>query len=387
MTQGQVFSFLCPTQIYMGVESYKETGNIIKKLRLHRCLFLADAALLKSPIFNFIQEILAGGKVAFSVFSEIEPDPDANTVEKAFAVGKEQNAAFIIALGGGSTLDVGKAVGILMTNGGRIHDYEGVEKYSKPRLPLIALPTTAGTGSEVSGSCVITDIERNFKMSVRHARLNPADYAILDPLALTTLPASVAAHSGLDAFVHGLESFVSRGANLLTDALNIEAISLISNNIRKFVADRENLEAGLAMLCGSALAGIAFGQTGLGNVHCMARFIGARFHLSHGLSNAVSLPMASAFNINARPKKYALVARAMGKDTRNMSDIEAARLALDAFKELCADLEIPDRLRDVGVTEESLEEMAELCAGAGYNRWNPRHTTYADFLKMFRNAY
>ena len=224
-------------------------------------------------------------------------------------------------------------------------------------------------------------------MSVRHARLNPADYAILDPLVLVTLPASVAAHSGLDAFVHGLESFLSRNANLITDALNIAAITLISDNIRKFVADRENLEAGLAMLCGSTLSGITFGQTGFGNAHCMARFIGARFHLSHGLSNAVSLPIASAFNIKARPEKFARIARAMGKNTHGLNDRDAAHLALAALKEICADLGIPARLRDAGVTEDSLEEMAGLCAGAGYDKWNPRRTTYNDFLKMFRDAY
>ena len=382
-----IASFLSPTQVYFGVNSYVEIKKIIKKLNLTCCLFTVDAALLQSNICTSIKEILAESGIAFSIFSEIEPDPSAVTVEKAFAFAKEQDANFVIALGGGSTMDVAKAVTILMTNGGRIHDYEGIEKYAIPRAPLVALPTTAGTGSEVSGSCVITDTARNLKMSVRHARLNPADYAILDPLALITLPASVAAHSGLDAFVHALESYVSKGANLLTDALNIEAIRIINDNVRQFVANRENVEAGLAMLCGSTLAGITFGQTGLGNVHCMARFIGARFHLSHGLSNAISLPIATAFNINASPKKFARVAEVMGKDTRNMSELAAAKLALAALRELCDDVEIPSRLRDVGVTEDSLEEMAKLCAEAGYNRWNPRHTAYADFLKMFRNAY
>ena len=270
---------------------------------------------------------------------------------------------------------------------GRIHDYEGIEKFSIPSLPLIAIPTTAGTGSEVSGSCVITDTEKNLKMSIRHAALNPADVAILDPVGLQTLPATVAAHSGMDAFVHAFESFLSLNASLITDGINLYAMELISKNIRPFTANRQNMEAGLNMLIGSCLAGMTFGLTGLGNVHCMARFVGAFLHVSHGLSNAICLPHAAKFNLLANPAKYARVAVALGVNTMGLSEMESAEKGLAAVTKLCTDLGIPSRLRDIGATEETLEEMARLSIKAGYNKWNPRHSTYDDFLKLFQEAF
>lgn len=292
-----------------------------------------------------------------------------------------------MALGGGSTIDVAKAVGILATNGGRIQQYEGIEKFSTPPLPLIAIPTTAGTGSEVSGSCVITDPERGLKMSIRHASLNPARVAILDPLAFKSLPANVAAHAAMDAFVHAFESYLSLNANPMTDTFNLYAIELISNNVRQFVANRMNLEAGLNMAVAATLAGITFGLTGLGNVHCMARFVGAFFHISHGLSNAICLPYVAEFNLLANPKKYARLAMAMGENIQGVKDLEAAYKAVAAIKQLCRDLGIPEKLREIKATEDKLPEMARLCVEANYNRWNPRYTTYDDFLDLFKKAF
>lgn len=387
MSPTELSSFFCPTAIHMGVGSYRKIADVLRQKKVRRLMLLVDAALLNTDFYADVEALLKDEVEHYAIYTEIEPDPSAHTVEKAFEVCREAGATALLAIGGGSTMDVAKAVGILATNGGRIHDYEGIEKFGTPPLPLIAIPTTAGTGSEVSGSCVITDTEKNLKMSIRHAVLNPADVAILDPLALRTVPAHVAAHSGLDAFVHAFESYISRLANPFTDAINLHAIELIAGNIRQFTANRNNLEAGLNMLCGSALAGMTFGQTGLGNVHCMARFVGAYFHLSHGLSNALCLPHVAAFNLPANPAKYARVARAMGEAVQGMPELHAARQALEAIRALCADLEIPSRLRDAGVSEDKLDEMAEHCVGANYNRWNPRDTSLRDFQKLFRDAY
>lgn len=382
-----ISSFLCPTTLYMGEGSYKKISEIVRKLQCQRLFIALDGALIASDFFMHIKKLLIAEGVEIVTFTEIEPDPSAQTVEKAYAVCQGHKATALLAIGGGSTIDVAKAVGILATNGGRIHDYEGIEKFALAPLPLIAIPTTAGTGSEVSGSCVISDNEKNLKMSIRHASLNPAAFAILDPLALRTVPGSVAAHSGIDAFVHAFESYVSRQANLMTDAINLQAIALLSANIRQFVANRENLEAGLNMLVGSALAGITFGQTGLGNVHCMARFVGARFHLSHGLSNAVCLPHVAQFNMLASPEKFARVAVAMGRPAERLPTLDAAQAAVEAIRQLCTDLGIPARLRDVGATRDTFAEMSEQCLAANYNRWNPRHTTVADFNALFERAY
>lgn len=382
-----ISSFLCPTTIFMGEGSFKKISEIVRKLKCKRVFVALDGALVASDFFAQISKLLADEGVELATYTEIEPDPSAHTVEKAFAVCQAHKATVLLAIGGGSTIDVAKAVGILATNGGRIHDYEGIEKFAIPPLPLIAIPTTAGTGSEVSGSCVISDTEKNLKMSIRHAALNPAAFAILDPLALRTVPGHVAAHSGVDAFVHAFESYVSRQSNPMTDAINLQAIELLAGNIRQFVANRENLDAGLNMLVGSALAGITFGQTGLGNVHCMARFVGARFHLSHGLSNAVCLPHVAQFNLVACPEKFARVAIAMGRPVQQMPVLDAAHAAVEAICKMCEDLGIPARLRDVGATQDTFAEMSEQCLAANYNRWNPRQTTVADFRALFERAY
>ena len=384
---SNVLSFYCPTNIYMGIDSHGKVDSLIKEWKIQKLFLVVDHAILKTEIYSLVEEILKKNNVSFEIFTEIEPDPSSNTVEKAYELYKKSGASTVLAIGGGSTMDVGKAVGILATNGGRIHQYEGIEKFSIPPLPLIAIPTTAGTGSEVSGSCVITDTERGLKMSIRHASLNPAKVAILDPVALKSLPATVAAHSAMDAFVHAFESYIALNASLITDAMNLHAIELIAQNVRPFVANRANLDAGLKMACASSLAGITFGLTGLGNVHCMARFVGAFFHVSHGLSNAICLPYAAEFNLIANPKKYARVALAMGENVQGLTELEAANRAIDAIKRLCRDLGIPDKLRDIKATEDKLPEMAKLCVEANYNRWNPRHSTYNDFLTLFQKAY
>jgi alcohol dehydrogenase len=371
----------------MGINSHQKLHDIVKDMKCDTLFVLADSAVVKTDIFASIEKILRDNKVSFDLFTEIESDPSAETVHKAFELYKKSKPPVVLALGGGSTMDTGKGVCILAKNGGRINDYEGIEKFSIPPLPLIAIPTTAGTGSEVSGSCTITDTDRGLKMSIRHPSLNPARIAILDPIALTTLPASVASHVAVDAFTHAFESYISLHANPHTDAMNLYAMELMSQNIRQFVANRTNLEAGLNMACGSNLAGITFGQTGVGNIHCMARFVGAFCHVPHGLSTAVCFPAAAEFNLMANPRTYARIAVAMGENIHGLTETEAAKKAYNAIKAMCRDLGIPDRLRDVGATEEMLPKMAKLSANAGYNKWNPRYTTERDFMELFAKAY
>jgi len=384
---ANVQSFYCPTKIHMGINSHHKLNDIINEFKIDRLFVVVDGVIAKTEIFASVEKILKDNKIAYDLFSEVEPDPSAASVEKAFDLYKVNQAPFVLAVGGGSTMDTGKSVGILAKNGGRIKDYEGIEKFSIPPVPLIAIPTTAGTGSEVSASCTITDTDRGLKMSIRHPSLNPAKIAILDPIALKTLPASVAAHVAVDAFVHAFESYISLNANPITDAMNLHAMELMSQNIRQFVSNRTNLEAGLNMACGSNLAGITFGLTGLGNVHCMARFVGAFCHVSHGLSNAVCFPAAAEFNLLANPGKYARVAVSMGENIQGLTEMEAAKKGFNAIKSMCLDLGIPDRLRDIGATEEMLPQMAKLSFDAGYNKWNPRYTTYEDFLALFKRAY
>ncbi|TDR93306.1 iron-containing alcohol dehydrogenase [Enterovirga rhinocerotis] len=376
-------SYFCPTRIVMGSGSYKQLDGILADFAARKVLLTIDPALVETAFVADVLEMLRKAGAGFEIFSNIEPDPSDTSVAEALDLSRALGSELVLAIGGGSTIDVAKAVAIVSTNGGRIHDYEGIEKFSVPPLPLIAVPTTAGTGSEVSGSCVISDTQRGLKMSIRHASLNPARVAILDPLALRTVPTTVAAHSGLDAFVHAFESYISRNANPFTDAVNLHALRLISANIGPLVANPENAEAALAMLTGSALAGMAFGQTGLGNVHCMARFVGAKYHIPHGLSNALCLPVVARFNAIANPAKYVEIARAMGCHVEGLSQTDGAQAAVVAIQDLCAELGIPRHLADVGVKKEHIPELAELCVRAGYNRWNPRTTSKRDFERLF----
>ena len=387
MMDFKVLTYACPTKIYLGIGAHQRLPEICRDLRVDHLFLLSDGGVISTDFFGAVEKILKENEIRYETFSDIEPDPSDRTVEKAYEIYKANQPTAFITLGGGSTIDVGKAVAILATNGGRIHDYEGIDTFSHPPLPIIAIPTTTGTGSEVSGSCVITDTTRGLKMSIRSASLNPAKIAILDPLALTSLPVTVATDSGMDAFVHAFESYISLNANPVTDAMNLAAIGLIAQNIRPFVANRANLNAGLNMLCGASLAAMGFSNTGLGNVHCMARFVGAFFHVTHGLSNAVCLPYGAEFNLMAIPEKYAKVAVAMGENISNLSTMEAGEKGVEAIKKLCHDLHIPQRLRDIGVQKEKLPEMARLCFEANYNRWNPRYTTEEDFLVLLEKAF
>lgn len=383
----ETLSYSCRTKIFLGIGAYKKLPELLDGLNSDDVFLLSDNGVASTDFFRLVKDTLKESNIRFKVFTDIETDPSDKTVEKAFEIYQESKPSALITLGGGSTIDVGKAVAILATNGGRIHDYEGIDLFTNPPLTIIAIPTTTGTGSEVSGSCVITDSTRGLKMSIRSAGLNPAEIAILDPLALKTLPVEVATDSGMDAFVHAFESYISLNANLVTDALTLNAIELISANIKHFVSDRSNLDAGLKMLCGASLAAMGFSNTGLGNIHCMARFVGAFFHASHGLSNAVCLPFGAEFNLTANPDKYARVAQAMGEDISGLSSMAAGEKAVEAIRKLCNEVGIPQKLRDIGVEKEKLAEIARLCFKADYNRWNPRYTEEKDFLALLEKAW
>lgn len=387
MPDTPVPSFFCPTRIHMGIGARSALADILASHGCRSVLILVDPALRQGVFFADVCRIVDAAGCARAVFSAIEPEPSIETVDKAHTVQRESGAQLLVALGGGSTIDTAKAVGILATNGGAIADYEGMARFSTPPLPLVAIPSTAGTGSEVSGSCVITNPAAHRKMSIRHPALNPAAHAILDPESLVSAPPHVIAHAGIDAFVHAFESYISRLANPMTDALNLRAIELIHQNLRALVRRPADLDAGLAMLCGASLTGMAFGQTGLGNVHCMARFVGAQFGLSHGLSNGLCLPAVARFNMEADPAKFARLARAMDAPVQGLGERETAGEAIERIEQLCSDIGLPAGLRAAGADRTHFEAMASDCMKAGYEKWNPRATTHEDFLALFEQAW
>jgi alcohol dehydrogenase len=347
---GAISSFESPTKIIFGIGAHERLAEVVRERATKRLLVLLDPALANSAIHRKLIDILAHCGVATAVFSASEPDSSDSSVQAAFESSREHRAEGLLALGGSSTIDVAK----------------GVQKFSVPPLPLIAIPTTAGTGSAVSGACAT---------------------AILDPLAVGSMPADAAAQAGINAFVLAFESYLSKRATVFSDAMNLHAMTLIAGSIRAFVADRSNMPAALDMLCGSSLAAMSFGVTGLGNVYSMAMSVGALFPVPHGLANAICLPHAAAFNVPANPERYARIAAILGIDGSSRSEAQRGAQTIHGLRALCSDLGIPPRLRDVGVTEDRLDELARLSFASAYNCCNPRHTSEQDFLTLFRAAF
>lgn len=387
MSSGEIVSFHCPTRLHFGHGALAVVPQIVTGAGWSRVMVVVDPALVGGIAYNRLMADLSGSGIKLCEFSGVDPEPGDINVDRALDVLNAAGADAIIALGGGSAIDVAKAVAIVATNGGCIADYEGGDAFHVAPLPLIAIPSTAGTGSEVSGAAVITDTTRNLKMAIRHARFGPATHAVLDPTVVATVPGHVAVHAGVDAFVHAFESYLSKLANPFTDAWNLRAIRVLSGNIRPYVANRENADAALNMLCGASMAAMSFGTTGTGNVHCMAMAIGGFYPVPHGLANAACLPHVARFNFIAAAGKYAQIAEAMGEDMHGCDDLSAGRRAISAIETLCDDLGVPSRLRDIGVEKAALPEIAERCYALNYNRWNPRHTTQEEFLTLLQTAY
>lgn len=270
------FEFFIPQNIIVGAGTLVRLPECAQKLGGTHAMLLSGPTLRKMGIVDKAAKYLEDAGMKVDIFTEIEANPSVTTVEKATTAFKEAGADFIVALGGGSPMDVAKAVGVTAKYGGSITEYEGAHKVPGKIIPLIAIPTTAGTGSEVTAFSVITDHSRDYKLTVFSYELFPS-YAILDPELLTSAPASVAAACGIDAFIHAEEAYVSTAASPFSDAMAEKAMELIGKNIRRFVARRTDLEAAEAMLTGSLFAGIAFSFARLGNVHAMSQPSGKCF--------------------------------------------------------------------------------------------------------------
>ena len=318
------------------------------------------------------------------MFTDVEGNPSVDTVDKAAAKYREMKADGIVAFGGGSPMDVAKAVALVAKYGGSITEYEGGDKVPGPVDTIIAIPTTAGTGSEVTTFSVITDHTRNYKLSVFSFDLLPK-YAILDPELLTSMPASVAASCGIDAMIHALESYLSRAASPFSDAMAEKALELIGGNIRRFVANREDIEAASAMLTGSMFAGIAFSWARLGNVHAMSHPVSAFFDVPHGVANAILLPVIVEYNELADQGRYAKLYQFISEDHKIPEDFHPSMLT-EEIRRLNKSLGIPAGLAEAGVTEDKIPEMAADAMKSGNILVNPRQSTLKDIERLYHKA-
>ena len=313
------------------------------------------------------------------------PNPTDKNVAEGVEIYKKSGCDMIITLGGGSSHDCGKGIGIVSTNGGTIHDFEGVDQSTKAMPPFIAINTTAGTGSEMTRFCIITDTGRKVKMAIVDWRVTPA-IAINDPLLMMGMPPALTAATGMDALTHSVEAYVSTIATPVTDACAIKAIELIADNLRPVVANGQDIVARDNMAYAEYLAGMAFNNASLGHVHAMAHQLGGYYDLPHGVCNAILLPHVSEFNLIAKLDRFADIAVALGENIDGLSIRDAAELALEAIRQLSADVGIPANLTELGVKTEDLKIMAENAQKDACGLTNPRTPTLDDVINIYKAA-
>jgi alcohol dehydrogenase len=378
------FNFKIPQNVEFGMGSLKKLPDILKESKLDHVFLISDPGMEKIGVVKKVKDIIEAGGLKCTTYLDVLPNPPITVVEEAAAKYKECGATSIVALGGGSPIDVSKAVGLLAQFGGNILDYEGLGNVPGPIVPMIAIPTTAGTGSEVTASCVITDEANNYKFSVISYELLPK-YAILDPELIMTAPASIAAACGVDALVHALEAYLSTFASPFSDAMAEKAMELIGGNLRKFVANRKDEEAACAMMAGSTFAGISFAWARLGNVHAMSHPVSAYFHVAHGVANAVILPTVVEYNAPADQGRYEVIYNYIHEGDEKIDDFKPEML-VEEIKKMNAELGIPKSLSEVGVKEDKIQEMAEDAMKSGNIAANPRKTELEDIIELYKVA-
>jgi alcohol dehydrogenase len=382
----QVYGFFIPNVTLMGIGAHKEIGNRVKALGGKKPFICTDKGITGAGITDQIVKIIKQDVgMDCVVFDETIPNPTDSNVEAGLKVYRDNNCDLIISLGGGSSHDCGKAIGVVATNGGKIHDYEGIDKSTKPMPPFIAVNTTAGTASEMTRFCIITDTSRKVKMAIVDWRVTP-NIAINDPLLMAGMPPALTAATGMDALTHAVEAYVSTIATPVTDACAIKAMQLISENLRAAVANGGDMYARDQMAYAEYLAGMAFNNASLGHVHAMAHQLGGFYDLPHGVCNAILLPHVERFNMIAKIDRFVDIAVAMGEPVKGLSVRAAAEKALEAIKQLSKDVGIPSGLRELGVKEEDLKIMAENAQKDACGLTNPRCPKLEDVIEIYKWA-
>ena len=375
-----IYAFQTISKIVYGNGAAKDVGNEVRKLGGTRALVVTDKGLVQHGIHTPVMESLERHAIPAEVFSAETAEPTPSSIEECTAVLRDFKADIIVGMGGGSALDSAKAASLLAAHGGPLENYFGIDLVPGPCMPTILIPTTAGTGSEVTSISVLGDVATNSKKGIVSDHLY-ARTVFLDPELTRSLPPHITASTGIDAFVHAMESFVNLTATPITDSFNLQAMRLISANIRKAFTNGGNLDARAQMLYASTLAGMGFSNTQNGVIHAIAMAMPATYHLPHGLLIAAVAPMGIAFNCLANPEKYAMIAEILGCDPGGKNLNERAECAAAGFRKLLADLEIKAGLSAYGIKREDLRGIAERAAATRrLMDNNPRRAT-ADRLE------
>ncbi|PFK27922.1 iron-containing alcohol dehydrogenase [Bacillus cereus] len=380
------FHFNLPTSIEFGNGKVKNIGKRVKELGGNKALIITDTGLAKTGLLKTITQILDQESINYIVYDEVSPNPQDVDCERAYQKFKDEHIDILIGIGGGSSMDTAKAIGILFTHEGELREYYGVNLLEREVTPLICIPTTSGTGSEVTRGSVITDTLTKQKEAVLDLKIAPK-LALIDPELTLTLPKSITAATGMDALTHAIEAYTCKVAQPLSDALGLYAIELIAKYLPIAVENGHDLEARKNMLLGSLVAGIAFDNTDLGAVHAMAEPLGGLYNTPHGVANSIFLPHVFEFNIPSNPGKHAMIAIKLGANPEGNTMEETAYEGVVLLKELANKIGIPC-FRDLdNVNPEDFPFLAEgalkhLCTQA-----NSRDLTKEDYLNLFQKTY
>lgn len=378
--------FILNETSYFGCGARKELKNEIKRRNFRKAFIVVDKDLIKFGTLDMVTSEI--DETPYEIFSEFKANPTVKNVKDGVTAFNASDSDFIIAIGGGSAIDTAKGIAIVAKNPefADVVSLEGVANTKAKCVPIVALPTTAGTAAEVTINYVITDEESGRKMVC----VDPNDIpvlAIVDAELMASMPKGLTASTGMDALTHAIEGYITKGAWELSDMFELKAIELISSNLRAATANGKDMKARENMALAQYVAGMAFSNVGLGCVHSMAHPLGARFDVPHGVANALLLPIVMEFNMPAALDKYCEIAKAMGEDVTRLTREEGAKVAVNAVKKLSLDLNIPQTLREINIPKESLKQLAkdayaDVCTGG-----NPREITENDILELYQLAY
>lgn len=373
---------------YFGAGCRTVLADEIKKRGFKKVFVVTDKDLVKFGVAGQVLEVLEKAEIPYEVFSDVKQNPTVKQVKLGGIAFQASGADVIVAIGGGSPIDTAKAIGIIATNPqfADVVSLEGVADTKKKSIPIIALPTTAGTAAEVTINYVITD-EENVKKMVC---VDPNDIPVLsivDAELMLSMPKGLTAATGMDALTHAIEGYITKGAWEMSDMFELKAIEMIAKHLPAVVANPQDVEARNGMAVAQYIAGMGFSNVGLGLVHGMAHPLGAYYDIPHGVANALLLPIVMQYNAESALEKYSDIAKAMGVDISGLSKEQAAQAAVDAVKALAIKVGIPEKLRDLNVKEEDLERLAQSAFNDVCTPGNPRTVQLEDALELYKKAF
>jgi len=378
------FIFRCPTKIVFGKGVVQDVGGEVDELGSKRTMIVTDKRLVETDLYSQVKKAL--GKRYIGTFSAVEPDTGLHIVNEGTDTARKLNIDCLVSVGGGSVIDTAKGIAIPLKGGGRLEDYDGFQLLTEPAIPHIAIPTTAGTGSEVTFSAIIKDHQKKRKLIFADTHIIP-NVALLDPLMTVGMPSKLTASTAMDAMSHAVESMHALQRIPIGDAFALHAIHLIVNYLPRVMEDGKDLIARGQMLIAACIVGAAISNAQVGLVHALAHSVGGRFGVPHGVANSILLPHGILYNLDACPEIYAAIARALGVNTKGMSDEDAGKKAAHAIWELTKKAGLPQKLREVGVPEDGLEEVADLAMSDGAIVYNPKPMDTDENLKVLKKAW